>query len=81
MSDLDLPKRDMTVKYGDRSFALRAYRDGGAWHGVIIENRTPLRNTLAPTIDSATYFGAAVEFVAALVDGTGSDPRRGITGE
>jgi hypothetical protein len=79
MSDLDLPKRDMTVTYGDRSFALRAYRDGGAWHGLIIENKTPLRYTLAPTIDAASYFGAAVGFVAALVDGTGSASRQGIT--
>jgi hypothetical protein len=27
MSDLDLTKRDMTLTYGDRTFALRAYRD------------------------------------------------------
>jgi hypothetical protein len=30
MTDLDLIKRDMTVTYGDRNFALRAYRDDGA---------------------------------------------------
>ena len=41
MSSLDLIKRDMTVVYGDRTFALRAYRDDQAWHGIIIENRTP----------------------------------------
>jgi hypothetical protein len=78
VSGLDNPKRDMTVSYGDRTFAVRAYRDGGAWHGLIIENKTPLRNTLAPAIDSASYFAAAVQFVAALVD-AGSAPRREIT--
>ena len=59
VNSLDCAKRDMTVSYGDRTFGLRAYRDGGAWHGVIIENKTPLRNALAPTADSASYFAAA----------------------
>jgi hypothetical protein len=68
MSSTDLAKRDMTVTYGDRSFALRAYREGGAWHNVIIENKTPLRNTLAPAADSATCLAAAVHFVATIVD-------------
>jgi hypothetical protein len=68
MSDLDLTKRDMTVAYGDRTFALRAYRDDGAWHGVIIENRTPMINVLGPTADAAAYFAAAVGFLAAVVD-------------
>ena len=74
MSVLDLAKRDMTVEYGDRTFALRAYRDGGAWHGIIIENKTPLRNTLAPAADAASCLAAAVHFVATVVDATGSPP-------
>jgi hypothetical protein len=68
MNGLDLGKRDMTVAYGDRTFALRAYREFGAWHGVIIENKTPLRNALPATVDAASCFAAAVQFVAATVD-------------
>jgi hypothetical protein len=58
----------MTVNYGNRTFALRAYRDGGAWHGVIIENKTPMRNGLPPAADPAAYFAAAIELVVAVVD-------------
>ena len=74
MDSLDLAKRDMTVVYGDRTFALRAYRDAQAWHGIIIENRTPIRHGLAPAADPATCFAAAVGFVAATVDAAG-EPR------
>ena len=73
MHDLDFAKRDMTVGYGDRTFALRAYREGGAWHGVIIENKTPLRNALPPAADAAIWFAAAVHVVSAAVD-AGSTP-------
>jgi hypothetical protein len=59
MTDLDLAKRDMTVAYGGRTFALRAYREDGTWHGIIIEDKTPLHSWLGP---------AAVGFVAAVVD-------------
>lgn len=68
MPELDLTKRDMTVIYGERTFALRAYREGGSWHGVIIENRTPMRSWLEPTEDSASCFADAVAFVVASVD-------------
>ena len=68
MRDLDLGKRDMTVAYGDRTFALRAYREEGAWHSVVIENKTPLRMALAPAADAATCLAAAVQVVAALVE-------------
>ena len=71
MDSLDLTKRDMTVVYGDRTFALRAYREGREWHGIIIENRTPIRHGLAPAADPATCFAAAVGFVAAAVDAAG----------
>ncbi len=68
MDERDHSKRDMTVGYGDRTFALRAYREGGAWHGVIIENKTPMRNGLPPASDPAAYFAAAIELVVAVVD-------------
>jgi hypothetical protein len=68
MDSLDLAKRDMTVVYGERTFALRAYREAGEWHSVIIENRTPLSNWLAPAVDPAACFAAAVAYVAAVVD-------------
>jgi hypothetical protein len=71
MSSLDLAKEDMTYDYGERSFALRAYRDDGSWHSVIIENKTPLRNTLPPTADAAKCFAEAVAFVTAAVDADG----------
>jgi hypothetical protein len=68
MKNLDLAKRDMTIGYGDRTFVLRAYLDDGAWHGIIIENKTPLRNALAPAADAASCFAASVGFIAALVE-------------
>jgi hypothetical protein len=69
MSNLDPAKQDMTFDSRERSSALRAYRDDGTWHSVIIENKTPLRNTLPPTADPAKCFAAAVAFVTAAVDG------------
>src|SRR5688500_20241772 len=67
MSNLALAKQDMTIDYRERSFALRAYRDEGSWHSVIIENKTPLRNTLPPTADAAKCLAEAVAFVTAAV--------------
>lgn len=58
----------MSVGYGDRTLALRAYRDGGAWHGVIVENHTPPRRGMPPAADPAACLAAAVEFVVAVVD-------------
>jgi hypothetical protein len=71
MHSLDLAKRDMKVVYGERSFALRAYRDNREWHGIIIENRTPIHHSLAPAADPATCFAAVVGFLAATVDAAG----------
>ena len=68
MDVLDLAKRDMIVIYGERTFALRAYRQTGEWHGVIIENRTPLHTWLAPAADPAACFAASVAYIAAVVD-------------
>jgi hypothetical protein len=65
---LDLTKRDMTVIYGERTFTLRAYRHGGAWHGSVVEDRIPVTNRFGPAIDAAAYFAAAVGFLAAMVD-------------
>ena len=70
---MDLTKRDMTVVFGGRSFAVRAYRDGNGpdgpgWHAVVIENRTPLRHALAPALGPATCFAVAVRFLANLVE-------------
>jgi hypothetical protein len=64
----------MTFDYGERSFALRAYRDDGSWHSVIIENKTPLRNSLPPTVDAAKCFAQAVAFVRVAVDTTKKPP-------
>ena len=74
MSSLDLAKEDMTFDYGERSFRLRAYRDDGSWHSLIIENTTPLRNSLPPMTDPAKCFAQAVAFVRAAVDGAPSVP-------
>jgi len=68
MEELDLAKRDMKVTYGDRTFALRAYRDGGGWHSIVIENKTPMRNALPATVDAASCLAAAVHFIAASID-------------
>ena len=74
MKSLDFPKQDMAFNYGERSFALRAYCHDGSWHSVIIENKTPLRNTLPPSADAAKCFAEAVAFVTAAVDGAKSVP-------
>ena len=74
MKSLDFPKQDMTFDYGERSFALRAYHDDGSWHSVIIENKTPLRNSLPPTADAAKCFAEAMAFVTAAVDAKGRAP-------
>jgi hypothetical protein len=71
MHSLDLAKRDMKVVYGERTFALRAYRDNREWHGIIIENRTPIHHSLAPAADPATCFAAVVGYLAAAVDAAG----------
>jgi hypothetical protein len=73
MSSLDLAKEDMTFDYGERSFRFRAYRDEGSWHSIIIENKTPMRNSLPPTADAAKCFAEAVAFVTAAVDAARHD--------
>jgi hypothetical protein len=74
MNTIDLAKEDMTFDYGERSFRLRAYRDEGSWHSIIIENKTPLRNSLPPTADPAKCFAQAMAFVTAAVDAKGRAP-------
>ena len=69
---MDLAKHDMTVTYGGRTFAVRAYLDGegsqAGWHAVIIEHRTPLGHGHAVGLDPASCFAEAVRFVVTLVD-------------
>ena len=68
---LDFSKRDMTVVYGDRTFALRADRKRREKSRVVIENRTPIGHWLPPAADPATCSVAGGGFVAAAVDATG----------
>jgi hypothetical protein len=73
-SPLDTTKRDLTLTYGGRTFAVRAYRDdsgpdGAGWHALILEHRTPLRHGLRPTAGLADCFAEAVRFLTALVEG------------
>jgi hypothetical protein len=70
---MDLTKRDMTLIYGERSFAIRAYREEGGldapgWCAIIIENRTPLRHELGRTPSLAECFAGAVGFLTAVVE-------------
>ena len=70
---MDLTKRDMIVAYGGRSFAVRAYRDGGGpdgedWHGIVIENRTPLRHEQGPSRSPAGCLAEAAGFLAGPVE-------------
>ena len=70
---MDLTKRDMSLSYGGRTFAVRAYRDGngpggGEWHAIIIENRIPLRHGQAPTRSLAGCFAEAIRFLTGLVE-------------
>ena len=70
---MDLTKRDMTLTYGGRTFAIRAYRDddgpgGPGWCPVIIENRTPLGHDPGSNPSLAGCFAAAVAFVTAVVE-------------
>jgi hypothetical protein len=72
-SPLDTTKRDLTLAYGGRTFAVRAYRDdsgpdGAGWHALILEHRTPLRHGLGPTADLADCFAEAVRFLTPLVE-------------
>jgi hypothetical protein len=77
---LDLAKRDLTLVLGGRTFAVRAYQDGRApagpgWHAVVVEDRTPLRHTLAPTGDPEVCLAAAVRFLTAAVAADAADRR------
>jgi hypothetical protein len=70
---MDLAKRDLTLGYGGRTFAVRAYLDGSSpagpgWHAVVVENRTPLRHGRAPSPTAEGCLAEAVRFVAGLVD-------------
>jgi hypothetical protein len=69
---MDMAKHDMTLGYGGRTFAVRAYLDGDGpggpgWRAVVVENRTPLHHGQGPSPDAAGCFAEAVRFVAGLV--------------
>jgi hypothetical protein len=68
MDGLDFSKRDMTVVYGDRTFALRADRERREKSRVVIENRTPIGHWLPPAADPATCSAVGGGSVAATVD-------------
>ena len=70
---MDLAKRDMTLQYANRTFALRAYHNGNdpdaaSWHAVIVENRTPVSYEQEPQPGPGGCFAEAVRFVVAMVD-------------
>ena len=67
---MDLAKHDMTVFYGGRTFAIRAYRGGSSpddpgWRAVIIENRTPLPREQGGHASPADCFAEAIRFLTA----------------
>lgn len=71
IDELDFSKRDNTVVYGNRTFALWADRERREKSKVIIENRTPIGHWLLPASDPATCSPAGGGFVAATVDTAG----------
>jgi hypothetical protein len=70
---MDLAKRDLSLAFGNRTFSVRAYRDGDGpggpgWHAVIIEDRTPLHYEQGPHVSAADCFAEAVRFLATIVE-------------
>jgi hypothetical protein len=66
------PKRDLTVGYAGRTFALRAYRDdtiaaGPQWRSLIIEHRTPLPYAARLSPDPASCLADAVRHLIAAI--------------
>ncbi len=77
---MDFDKRDLTVRYGGRSFAVRTYHEqdqanGAGWHAVIVENHTPLHHGQRVHASPSSSLAEAVWIVSNLVDaqaGSGS---------
>jgi hypothetical protein len=76
---MDFEKRDVTIGYGGRTFALRTYHEqdqeyGAGWRAIIVENRTPLHGGQGIHASPSRSLAEAVGIVLSLVDvqaGTG----------
>jgi len=69
----EYPKRDLTVSYGGRSFAVRAYRDdtiavGPQWRSLIIEHHTPRPSEPRLATDPASCLAEAVRHLIAALE-------------
>jgi hypothetical protein len=73
MAPTAYPKRDLTVGYAGRTFAIRAYLDGAIaagpqWRSLIIENHTPLPSEPRPATDPASCLADAVQHLVAALE-------------
>lgn len=71
-------KRDLTVSYGGRTFAVRADRDdtiavGPQWRSLIIEDRTPRPSEPRLATDPASCLAEAVRQVVAAVEASAGE--------
>ena len=72
MAPTAYPKRDLTVGYAGRTFAIRAYLDGAIavgpqWRALIIEQRTPLPYAAPLALDPAACLADAVHYLVAAI--------------
>lgn len=70
---MDTEKRDMTLTYEGRDFAVRAFLDesdpaDAGWHALILAGRTPLPHALGPSLTPADCFGGAIRFLTAFAE-------------
>ena len=80
MTPSEYPKRDLTVGYGGRTFAIRAYRDdaiaaGPQWRSLIIEHRTPLPYETRLATDPASCLAEAVRHLTAALEAPAAGDR------
>jgi hypothetical protein len=73
MAPTEHAKRDLTIGYGGRAFAIRAYRDdavadGPQWRALILERRTPLPYEARVAPDPASCLAEAVRHLIAAVE-------------
>ena len=73
MVPTEYPKRDLTIGYAGRTFAIRAYLDdaiaaGPQWRALIIEHRTPLRFDARLAPDPASCLAEAVRQLIASIE-------------
>jgi hypothetical protein len=79
---MDFEKRDLTVSYGGRTFAVRTYHEqdqanGAGWHAVIVENHTPLHRGQGVHASPSSSLAEAVWIVSNLVDAQAGSGSRG----